>query len=104
MVQIIFDPGKFPRAQMKNILEWMKSYRLFHQRCKSDEIELVKLPVPVDFAYASPVALTLRNRLTNIVSLVSTDMDSLLESWGINFNLFYDQLLAVVLLSRSSHL
>jgi hypothetical protein len=82
LARIVFESGKFPRARMKNILDWMKSYRLFHQRCKSDEIELVEVPVSVNTAYANPVAFTFRNRSTNIVSVVSTDMEARLKSWG----------------------
>lgn len=82
LARIILESGKFPRAKIQNILDWMKSYRLFHQRCKSDVIELAEVPVSVGDAYANPVAFTFRNRLTNIVSLVSTDMDGLLQSWG----------------------
>ncbi|PZR29164.1 MAG: hypothetical protein DI535_03885 [Citrobacter freundii] len=82
LARIVFESGKFPRAWLEHILGWMKSYRLFHQRCKSDEIELVEVPVAPDEAFASPVAFTFRNRSTNIVSLVSTDMEGLLQSWG----------------------
>ena len=74
--------GKFPNADKSNIIAQMKSYQLFHERCKDTAIEVQEVTLPDDIAYAEPVVFVFKNKLTGIVSIFSSDMESLLKSWG----------------------
>ena len=80
--EIMMQSNKFPMAKKINIIGQMKSYQLFHERCKNQSIDVEEALVPDQIAYTNPVSFILKNRLTNMVSLPSSDMDNLLKSWG----------------------
>lgn len=82
LAEIMMQSNKFPIAKKENIIGQMKSYQLFHERCKNPSIEIEEKLVSDRIAYANPVSFILKNRVTNLVSLPSIDMDDLLKSWG----------------------
>lgn len=82
LAEIMMQSNKFPKAKKINITKQMKSYQLFYERCKDPSIEVQEVLVPDDIGYSNPVFFILKNRITNMVSLPSSDMDGLLKSWG----------------------
>ncbi|WP_222165909.1 DUF4365 domain-containing protein [Edaphocola aurantiacus] len=82
LAEIMMQSNKFPMAKKINITKQMKSYQLFYERCKDPSIEVQEVLVADQIAYSSPVIFILKNRITNLVSLPSNDLDGLLKSWG----------------------
>lgn len=71
--------------RLVNIIEEMKAYRLFHTRCQDSNIEILQLRTSEEAAqvYAAPVRFILRSKSTGIQTSPSSDMNSLLSSWGL---------------------
>ncbi|RPD42602.1 hypothetical protein [Chitinophaga barathri] len=82
LAEIMMQSNKFPMENKINIIGQMKSYQLFHERCKNQSIDIKEVLVPDQIAYLNPVSFILKNRITNMVSLPSSDMHNLLKSWG----------------------
>lgn len=80
---MVYNSGKFPNAKLENIVNEMKSFKLFFQRCNDNNIEAQVFHAPTaNWTYAIPAVFVLRNKVTGITSLREHDMDKLLKSWG----------------------
>ena len=63
-----------------NVMNALKAYRLFYKRCHNPNIRPEESPH--DQTYEKPIVFNLKNTITKIVSLPSSDMGYLLTSWG----------------------
>lgn len=77
---IIMLSAKLPDERYNNVLNSLKNYRLFYDRCQS--LDIVVREKPHDQSYKDPVIYFLSNLKTGFVSLESADMEYLLSSWG----------------------
>ena len=71
---------KLPIERLINIMEELKAYRMFHQRCIDKTVEVFQVKSSQD--YSSPVYFYLKSKVTGIQTLSKNDMDSLLKGWG----------------------
>lgn len=74
------DTLKLDPARFKNVLAELKAYKLFYQRCKNKDIEILQNN---SSKYLYPVTFTLRNKKTNEFTFSSHDMERLLSSIGL---------------------
>lgn len=74
-----------PSERLENILNELKAYRLFNQRCQDQNIIILQVKefpnMRSDF-YKHPIQFILKNKLTGIESPPSNNMDKLLFSCG----------------------
>lgn len=72
-----------PEERLANIINEMKAYRLFYQRCNNNEIIVLQFRDPYDQQepYGEPVLFVLRSLHTGVQTNPSADMDGLLRSW-----------------------
>lgn len=74
-----------PQERFNNLLNEMKAYRLFHQRCNDDNILILQIR---DYSerkedrYSSPVKFVLRSRKSGLETAPNSNMELLLSSWG----------------------
>ena len=77
---------KLDEQELPNIITEMKAYRLFHNRCTDDNIEILQVYTHeriIATSYKDPVKFVLRSKLTGIQTKESSDMDELLKAWGL---------------------
>lgn len=67
------------------LIREVETWRLFYLRCDPERVELIQQRTgaasPEEF-YGQEHRYALRNKLTNIISPYSADVDQLLKSWG----------------------
>lgn len=75
---------RLPEVRLSNIIEEMKAYRMFHQRCSDPNIQILQFKNDYETSqiYASPIRFVLRSKATGLETAPSSDMNSLLSSWG----------------------
>jgi hypothetical protein len=86
LANLVLASGKLPENQLVNIINEMKSYRLFYNRCLDDSINIVQTYYGVRTKsnnYISPVQFVLRSKKTGIETESNADMEVLLQSWGL---------------------
>ncbi len=76
----ILDSMKLPTERLINIIEELKAYRMFHQRCTDKNVEVIQVKDAQD--YSSPIYFYLKSKATGIQTSPKRDMDSLLKGWG----------------------
>ena len=69
-----------PDGQLVHLENELKVYRIFHQRCKDPNIQILQCQTPD--RYAQPVVFVLRNKKSQLETVASDDMDKLLTSFG----------------------
>lgn len=82
VIGIVLLSGKFPNAKKEHMLNEMESFKLFYQRCTDPDIYPLVSQLPTNFVYSVESRYQLRNMRTGILSLNSSNMKSLLETWG----------------------
>jgi hypothetical protein len=72
-----------PEERLVNIINEMKAFRLFYQRCNNKEIIVLQFRSPYDQQepYKEPVLFVLSSLRTGVQTNPSADMDALLRSW-----------------------
>ena len=72
------------QESLVHIINEIKAYRLFHQRCSDPNIEIHQLqPLPMATqSYTRPIVFILRNKTTGIQTVPSAIMDELLTAIG----------------------
>lgn len=76
---------KLPPEHLINVINEMKVYRMFHNRCKNNTLEINRVRDEYQFEsnpYDYLVKCVLRSVKTGLEIGPNTDMDSLLSSWG----------------------
>jgi len=75
---------KLPEERLTNIISEMKAYRMFHQRCADPNIQILQFKNEYEAKeiYAMPIRFVLRSKSTGLETAPSSDMNSLLSSWG----------------------
>jgi hypothetical protein len=68
-----------PANRFQNVLNELKAYRLFYNRCQDSNIEVLQNNFSM---YQFPVEFTLRNKVSQIQTIRSSDMELLLSSLG----------------------
>ena len=82
-VDMAINTGHYLNARREFMILEMHSFRLFYQRCKDADIyPVVADRTSKENAYSFQLRYQLVNKRTGIVSLISSDMDSLLQAWG----------------------
>lgn len=77
---ILMESVPLPADRYTHVLDSLKAYRLFHDRCTNPDI--IPREAPHDQSYRHPISFVLMNQKTGFISLESTNMDELLSSWG----------------------
>jgi hypothetical protein len=75
---------RLPEERLINIVNEMKAYRLFHQRCNDPNIQILQFKDDYETKniYALPIRFVLRSKITGVETTPSSDMNRLLLSWG----------------------
>jgi hypothetical protein len=68
-----------PATRFQNVLNELKAYRLFYNRCQDPNIEVLQNNFSM---YQFPVEFTLKNKVSQIQTVRSSDMELLLSSLG----------------------
>ena len=68
-----------PTNRFQNVLNELKAYRLFYNRCQDPNIEVLQNNFSM---YQFPVEFTLKNKVSQILTVRSSDMELLLSSLG----------------------
>jgi hypothetical protein len=86
LANLALNSYNLPPQRLINIVNEMKAYQLFYGRCKDPKIEILQ---KWDFErtdeniYETPIKFVLRSKQTGIETAASTDVDALLNSWGL---------------------
>lgn len=80
IAHIFMRSANLPDDTYKNVLDSLKAYRLFYDRCSNPDI--IPREKRHDGSYQHSIIFVLINQKTGLTSLESTDMDNLLLSWG----------------------
>jgi|GEM_PF-4389277 len=78
--RIMMETHNMPEEVYNNVMQALKAYRLFYNRCSNPNIRPQE--TPHDQSYQQPIVFYLKNKVTGIVSLENSDMEYLLSSWG----------------------
>ena len=78
--QTLMQSVNLTAGRYNNVLDSLKAYRLFYNRCPNPDI--IPREKRHDESYRHPITFVLINQKTGFTSLESTDMDHLLSSWG----------------------
>jgi hypothetical protein len=84
LARIAMKTLSLPEDRLSNIVNELKAYRLFHQRCQDENIEVLQFRTPYEqlaAPYSLPVRFVLRHKKTGIETSPSSDMEYLLISW-----------------------
>jgi len=84
--KITLQAKKLPMERLVNVTDELKSYRLFHQRCKDQNILVFQVsdhPISDHELYRVPIIYVLRKKDSGIESLRSTNIGELLDAWGL---------------------
>lgn len=76
---MVIKAYNLPAARFENILNELKAYRLFYKRCQDPNIEVMQNNLTM---YQFPVEFTLKNKISHIETVRSSDMELLLSSLG----------------------
>lgn len=82
---ITLKAKNLPENRLTNIINEIKAHKLFQQRCTDKNVIMLlasKMPFFKEHLYEYPVTFVLRNIKSGIESIISSDMDHLLSSWG----------------------
>jgi len=73
-----------PESCLPNLVAEMNAYRLFHQRCRDNNILVLqkKSEYEMQHPYHLPVRFVLRSQATGLETPASADMDALLKMWN----------------------
>ena len=84
LAKIVLLGLRLPQICLQNLIDEMKAYRLFYQRCTDENILLLqkKNEYETQHPYYLPIRFVLRSRSTGIETSESSNMDSLLSTWG----------------------
>ncbi len=84
LARMALESFSLPEERLVNIVNEIKAYRIFYDRCNDPNIEIHQFRCPVNEKekYSLPVRFILRSKATGIESAPSADMEGLLESWG----------------------
>jgi hypothetical protein len=83
LARTLFAPFKLPQERFIHLLNELRATQLFQKRrTNSNIILLYSYGVNADDPYREPVSFILKNKSTGIESLPSTDLNTLLTSWG----------------------
>ncbi len=88
LAKTVLKSFHLPEERLTNIINEMKAYRMFHQRCKDPNILIFQFDYVQrtnENAYSIPVQFVLRSKLTNVETTPNSDMEILLTSWGFDF-------------------
>jgi len=75
-----------PSERLINIINEMKAYRLFWNRCQDSNIEILqyhRVERTKENFYIEPVTFVLRSKSSGIETVASSNMEFLLKSWEI---------------------
>ncbi|HET6252995.1 MAG TPA: DUF4365 domain-containing protein [Puia sp.] len=78
--RVMMETHDMPEDVYNNVMNALRAYRLFYIRCSHPNIRPNEKPH--DQTYRQPIVFYLKNTITDIVSLESSDIEYLLASWG----------------------
>ncbi|MGO4875561.1 DUF4365 domain-containing protein [Pedobacter psychrotolerans] len=80
----ILESKYYPNAELQNIINEMSAFRNFYQKIKDDRFELrIMRPIDRSLAYTFSHPFYINDIKTGIQSLPTTDINALLQSFGI---------------------
>lgn len=82
LAEIVGQTKKFPNAKKEHIINELKSYQVFHERCNNPDITVEQALMSQLVMYSQPVSFILKNNKINLITPPNADMDKLLKSWG----------------------
>lgn len=84
MATIVCKSLGIPTKRTVNIINEMKAYRLFYQRCQNPVYQLLQydsIPRTTDNRYERPIQFVIRSSITGLETRPGTDMNDLLQHW-----------------------
>ena len=80
---LVLQGMQLPKERLQYIVKEMKDYRLFYQRCKDPNLELLVYDPyrTQENRYAAPVRMVIRSRASGLQTQPSSDMEVLLSYW-----------------------
>lgn len=84
LAKMTLESLRIPYERLINIIDEMKAYRLFYNRCTDDNVMVLQydiIPRTPENAYQFPIRFVIRSKATGIETPPSADMDQLLKHW-----------------------